>query len=149
MTDHLNIEPLFTFRLFLDDYVLSDKASEDRGNRALKANTPLCGLNLNSPKFSTQGRRLEEFDLFLGKDETERDFSENTIQPKKDGFSISSFLAKKENLMNSDLSTRVSFGISSTNLNCEDLRKALGSLHCDTLRQKLMELVDEKKEKTF
>ena len=149
MTDHLNIEPLFTFRLFLDDYILPTRTTEERNNKHPKAGTPLCGVKLNTPKFSTQTRRLEEFELFMGGMEPEREFGEDPAETKKDVFSISSFVVKKESSLNSDMNTRVSFGVNATSLKCDDLRRAIGSLHCDTFRRKLLELVEEKRETGF
>ena len=140
MKDSLEIEPYFTFRLFLDDYLPTSRNGEEL---YFKNNMTVDAFSYEKVKLDGSTKILddEESDN-LTNSENEKLTSISSANEKRGSFCISNFVPKRENSFLNEMSNLMTFHLNSVSLTFEDIDSELKNSHAELLKKKLIGLLE-------
>ena len=142
MAGTLTLERHFNFRLFLDDFIERPE---------LQSPTALASHPAPDSTLSTKAQSRQSSETMADSDseipsDAER-IAEDLIAPKKKSvFSLANFAPKRSLSLLSDVASLASFRLGALQLTAADLSEAVGDNPAQTLRRKLLQMVEDTRE---
>ncbi len=143
MIRNTDIEPKdFSFRLFLDDYVIKSPLSSNQSNLMKDLNTKSTESRKYSHHSKLYYQELDEIDTFCCHDG--ENFSESTkTRESTTNFCFSNFRMRFDSLGVSDVASIFSNGPVSKEIQMTDIQNDLKDQHFENLRARLIDLLKD------
>ena len=136
MNESFDKEPLFTFRLFLDDCVQTENTSDDDVIKSDNGKPANNNIGYSRTRLNSRGKNDKEFEIFFNFDEDKNGsfFGESSTH---ESLLIINHTPLKDSSFCSDKKTRSSFTVASVSLTVDELVDEIGNSHCNLFQERL------------